>query len=123
MQGVRILQLDAEYQKSVLSECWNYSGSGTLLISRAISQFILPLYSISKNFSGIILYVFRFSSPFRAYRYSLVWQENTDLVYSMFEVHKILNIDVSLSQVAFIQSCGKTGVKLKSSSIPQRIKV
>lgn len=94
-----------------------------LLISRAISQFILPLYSISKNFSGIILYVFGFSSLFMAYRYSLVWQENTDSVYGMFEVHTILNIDVSLSQVELIQNCGKTSVKLKSNRIPQRIKV
>lgn len=90
-----------------------YSDSGMLLISRAISEFIPPFYSTSKNFYGIILDVFRFRSLFMAYRYSLVSQENTDSMYSMFEVHSILNTDISLSQVKVIQYCRKTRVKLE----------
>lgn len=58
-----------------------------------------------------------------AYRCSLVWQENTDSMYSMFEVRGILNTDVSLSQVELIENCGKTSVKLKGNVIPQRSKV
>lgn len=65
----------------------------------------------------------KFSSLLMTYRYSLVWQENTDLVYSMFEVYSVLNIGISLSQVELIQNCGKTSAKMKSNSIPQRIAV
>jgi len=41
----------------------------------------------------------------------------------MFEVHTILNINVSICQVELIQNSGNTSIKLKSNSIPQRTKV
>lgn len=103
VQGVRSLQLNADYQMPFLMWMLKYSDGGMLLISRAISRFIPPFYSTSKNFYGIILDMLTFSSLFMAYRYSLDSQENTSSMYSMFYVHSILNIDISLTQVKFFQ--------------------
>lgn len=94
-----------------------YSDGAMLLISRAISPFIPPFYSTSKNFYGIILAMLTFSSLFMAQIFLGFTRKHQ--FHVQYVLHSLyFKYRYFLNPIKFIQYCRKTSVKLKSKIIP-----